>query len=201
MAYSGSKPLKYSCSGCGVLRYFQIELCAACTKQKNRIEFGNRATKQLVDAGYNVLTDLTTIPDNKAKIKVHRIECGHSYEARLSNILSGASICSICGPTARMKPAMQAWLEKYAAHDTTDFARFKRKVRNLTEQTYKANIDVINPLKHKRSRPDVNPDAWQLDHKVSIFEAYKQGWTPEQASALENLQMLPALENFKKQRF
>lgn len=198
---SKSSPHKYACQRCGVTRYFEMTYCNPCRVQILKEEQAPIYYAKLKALGYECFTDLTKIGHSKTKIKVRRIECDHTYEAQLRYIVSQASICSICGPKKRMAHALTFFKAKYTPDDPTDFLKFKRKVRNLTEQTYKANIDVINPLKHKRSRPDVNPDAWQLDHKVSIFEAYKQGWTPEQASALENLQMLPALENFKKQRF
>lgn len=196
-------PDYYPCGTCGTVRLCNNDAkeCMKCRTKRLRQEHYVRYTNRLKLINIVLNTPASEISDNKTKVSVTNSECGHTFVAQLLNVLNGRSRCGVCGPKKRMAHALTFFKAKYTPDDPTDFARFKRKVRNLTEQTYKANIDTINPLRHKRSRPDVNPDAWQLDHKVSIFEAYKQGWTPEATSALENLQMLPALENFQKQRF
>lgn len=49
-------------------------------------------------------------------------------------------------------------------------------------------------------RPKSTPriGGWQLDHTKSIRECFDQEWTPEEASNINNLQMLPWLVNLLK---
>jgi len=91
--------------------------------------------------------------------------------------------------------------EKYAAAtcnpDTPEYKRYKNKVGNLTEKTYKENIDIINPNRYTRTIAGVE-NGWQLDHIKPVRECFDQGLSPEEASSLENLRMLPWKENLMR---
>ena len=98
-----------------------------------------------------------------------------------------------------MQKAMDGYIAKFQLDERarTDLRAYTRKVRGLSEATYRENIDVINPLRLPRCRGN---QGWHLDHIVSIVECFKRGWTPEQAAALNNLQLLSAAENLSKGR-
>lgn len=69
------------------------------------------------------------------------------------------------------------------------FKTFKRKVWKIT------NKQPLHELENYEKR------GWKdyhVDHIVSIFKAYKLGWTPSQCGHISNLQMLPYLENLIK---
>lgn len=74
---------------------------------------------------------------------------------------------------------------------------YSRKVRWISEKTYRANIKTLNPANHIRGRMGI-PGAYQLDHIKSVKDCFLEGMTAEQAGALENLQMLTWEHNRQK---
>lgn len=91
--------------------------------------------------------------------------------------------------------------EKYAAAtrnpETPEYKRYKNKVGNLTQKTYEKNIDIINPNRYTRTLAGVE-NGWQLDHIKPVRECFDQRLSPEEASSLENLRMLPWKENLMR---
>lgn len=81
--------------------------------------------------------------------------------------------------------------------DHKEYDEFRNKVYVLTESTYKKFKNEINPNDYPRGKSGVN-GAYHLDHKISIAYGYENGWTPEQLSSKENLQMLPWRDNIVK---
>ena len=79
----------------------------------------------------------------------------------------------------------------------TEFKLFRNRTTMLTEKTYKKYKDEINPNNLPRAKAGID-GGYHLDHKVSVIWGFENGWSPEQLSAKENLQMLPWLENVKK---
>jgi len=75
--------------------------------------------------------------------------------------------------------------------------QYGSRVRWLSEKTYEANKDIINPQNHPRGRCGV-PDAYQLDHIKSVKQCFEEGLTPEQCSAIDNLQIISWQENRQK---
>lgn len=69
---------------------------------------------------------------------------------------------------------------------------YSQRVRTLTETTYKKHKNKINPLNRNRSK------NWQIDHKFSISEGFRNNIDPEIMSHYVNLQMLTGLNNNKK---
>lgn len=191
------------CSSCGIVRHTRPDalLCVKCITKKRRNEFATDSIEKLDAKGYTIHSDLTLIKNNKDKIEVTNRECGCRYKVQLCNLLSGASKCSVCGPKKRMAIAMVHWKEKYG-RDYDLWEDYLTQVRQLSDRCYDANIDTLNPKRLPRSRPDLNPDAVNLDHIVPIIECFKRGWDIHEAAALTNLQLLPARENLsKKQTF
>ena len=129
--------------------------------------------------------------------------CGTSQNWVFGNLLKCLKLkpdpCSKCGGTERMKPAMAGYVAKFQLSERarTDLRAYTRRVRGLSEKTYRENIDFINPNKHPRM---LGNQGWHLDHKTSIVECFKRGWAPEKAAELGNLQMLSAGDNLSKGR-
>jgi len=69
------------------------------------------------------------------------------------------------------------------------FAVYKRSVWEITEQ---------QPLHLLENCERRGFKDYHVDHIVSIFKAYKLGWTVKQCADISNLQMLPFKENLKK---
>ena len=69
----------------------------------------------------------------------------------------------------------------------------------LSEKTYVMFIDIINPERHPRTLAGVE-GGWQLDHIKTVRECYECGLTPEEASSIENLRMLPWRDNLSRNK-
>lgn len=107
--------------------------------------------------------------------------------------------CKKCGGQERVKKAMAGYVAKFQLSERarTDLRAYTRKVRGLSEKTYRDNIETLNPQRLKRGRGN---QGHHLDHIISIVECFKRGWPPEQAAALDNLQLLEAGANLSKGR-
>jgi hypothetical protein len=81
--------------------------------------------------------------------------------------------------------------------NTPAFKRYKNKVHQRSNQTYKQYQNIINPCNHPRTLAGVE-GGWQLDHIISVKRCFESGLSEEKASALENLQMLPWKTNLTK---
>jgi hypothetical protein len=81
--------------------------------------------------------------------------------------------------------------------DTLSYKRYRNRVTKLSEKTYKENEIVLNPNRYKRTRCGI-VDGYQLDHIISVRECFVNGISPEEASKLENLQILPWKQNLLK---
>ena len=75
----------------------------------------------------------------------------------------------------------------------SDWELYKYKVRRLTEK------QPLNTLKnyHKRGFVTEN-DAYHVDHIISIYEGFSKNIPIHLIASIDNLQMLPAIENIKK---
>jgi hypothetical protein len=75
--------------------------------------------------------------------------------------------------------------------DLSDFTNYRLRVRQLSEKTYKRNKNKIDPL-NLRSR------KFHLDHKVSIFEGFKNNIEPSILASIHNLCILTEKDNISK---
>lgn len=81
---------------------------------------------------------------------------------------------------------------------TPEYKRYARRVHGLSQKTYEKNKHIINPTNVPRTLCGVE-GGWQLDHIIPIKECFARGMTPEQASTINNLRMLPWKENLMRQ--
>lgn len=79
----------------------------------------------------------------------------------------------------------------------TEFSEYIYKVRIITENTYKDNINTINPNGYQRILCGVK-GGYQLDHIISVKQGFDEGISPDIIGGLNNLQMLPWEENRNK---
>lgn len=97
------------------------------------------------------------------------------HELLTASIHSG--LATAARSTTHKRAEQQRWKE-YAA-----------QARALTEQ---------QPLHQLRGYHLRGAGGYVVDHVVSIWAAFQQGWPIERAAALGNLQLVPALENITK---
>lgn len=80
---------------------------------------------------------------------------------------------------------------------TGEYNKYKRKVRFLTEKTYRKNKNSLNPKDLPRTICGVK-DGYQLDHKTGVADCFLQGISAEDCSHVSNLQLIKWEENLKK---
>lgn len=94
---------------------------------------------------------------------------------------------------------LQKYQERYGNVNSSEYKAYARKVHRLSGKTYTENIDIINPQRYTRTLCGVE-GGWQLDHIIPIKECYESGLTPEQASDVGNLRMLPWRDNLARNK-
>ena len=77
---------------------------------------------------------------------------------------------------------------------------YKGKVYRLTEKTYVLYYDIINPNNYPRTLCGTK-GGYQLDHIVSIKKCWNEGISVEEAASINNLQIIPWLDNLYKRTF
>lgn len=128
---------------------------------------------------------------------VHCAHCKSEFEVIVS---SKKIYCSLsCAGKNHDKSYMQTEVyKKTLMKDTTpELRRYRNRVTKLSEKTYQKNKHILNPHGYNRTICGV-PDGYQLDHIISVKECFERGFTPEEASKLENLQLLPWKTNLLK---
>ena len=86
------------------------------------------------------------------------------------------------------------WGKWACKDDVPEYRKYRNRVNRLTERVYCENIDLINPDRHPRTLCGVD-GGWQLDHIKPVRQCFDEGLTPDEASQLSNLRMLPWLDN------
>ena len=74
----------------------------------------------------------------------------------------------------------------------TEWELYREQVFNYTYQSWQHHQDKINPLGLKRGR------EYELDHKFSITEGFKQGVDPSVIGHFSNLELIPKSVNRSK---
>lgn len=187
---------------CGYRRYTRPDalLCAACEKQRRYEYHCAEWQEELELLGYDILQFEIT-KGSHSKIEVTNRDCGHAFVAKLNNILAGKTVCGHCGPTKRAANALKHYVAKHGR--TYDFAiwrDYRDKVRKMSDAYYHLNEATLNPHKYNRSRPDLDPNAVQLDHLISIIYGFKNNLSPEMIADPLNLRVIPAKTNLSKHK-
>jgi hypothetical protein len=113
--------------------------------------------------------------------------------------------CMRCDPVYKEKLAnvdrsyMKTEKYKNSTRDPRrpEYKKYQYEVQKLTEENYVKYIDEINPMRYVRTLCGVE-NGWQLDHIVSIKYGFENNIEPRVIAAVENLQMLPWIDNLKK---
>jgi 5-methylcytosine-specific restriction endonuclease McrA len=113
--------------------------------------------------------------------------------------------CMYCDPVYKQKMSdvdrsyMKSENYKLATRDPDrpKYKKYQYEVQKLSEQNYVKEVDKINPLGYTRTLCGVD-GGWQLDHIISIKFGFENNIDPNIIAAVENLQMLPWIDNVKK---
>ena len=195
-----------TCEGCGKTETTasSARLCLTCFVA-GKVEENKQRDHALLSAIYDDIVFGGKDNHGKCTWTFTHAACGTRQTWMIGNVKKQMKArpdsvpCSKCGGKARQQKAMAGYIEKYGLDEKarTDLRAYTRKVRGISEKTYRDNIDAINPERHPRL---LGNQGWHLDHRVAIVECFRQGWPPEKAGSLDNLQMLPAGENMSKGR-
>jgi len=113
--------------------------------------------------------------------------------------------CMSCDPIYKEKLSkidksyMKSNTYKLATRDPNKpkYKKYQYEVHKLTEENYVKHIDKINPAGYTRTLCGVD-GGWQLDHIISIKYGFENNIDPNIIASVDNLQMLPWIENVKK---
>jgi hypothetical protein len=79
----------------------------------------------------------------------------------------------------------------------SDFKKYRNRVAVRTRKTYKLHESIINPNNLKLGKCGVD-GAHQIDHIITVRQGFEQGHSVEMIASLENLRVIPWLENIQK---
>jgi transposase len=95
---------------------------------------------------------------------------------------------------------LHSWKKRYGIkkkYNTTEYQKYARKARWLTESNYAKYKEVINPDNLPRTLCGVN-GGYQLDHILSVRECFDLQIPIEECADLKNLQLISWEENLQK---
>lgn len=201
-----SEARERTCAECGVIDFTasKATVCAKCHTEARRKAKRQEEKEYIESLGYTNVEYVGFSSHLKPQWRFTH-ECGARQTWVYGNIVKrvkaepGMMPCSKCGGSRRQAVAMEAYIAKYgiSEEELAKLTRYTKKVRGMTDTTYKLYEAEINPLKLKRGQ---GPDDYHLDHILSIYEGFKQGLPPEFIARKENLQMLKSKENLSKGR-
>jgi len=136
------------------------------------------------------------------------IVCNNSFyviQSRIETAKCCSRECMYQDPAyiEKLKRADRSYMqgEKYALAtrdpNTPKYKQYQRDVFRMTEETYAAHIELINPNRYPRTLAGVE-GGYQLDHKISVRHGFDNDIDPRVIASANNLQMLPWKDNIKK---
>lgn len=186
------------------------EICIKCYAKNKSLSAVDKEKQIISDYGYGIVGEPTTNKFGKRVYKLIAPCCEGEFATVFGNLITGINKneqsgynklpCGKCGPKHRMATALKGYVAKNGVdYDEATFKQYKRQVHGKSDLVYKANEKLLNPDGLVRGLAG-KENVHHLDHKIPIIECFKRGWTPEQASALENLQILHWQDNLTKGR-
>lgn len=79
----------------------------------------------------------------------------------------------------------------------SDFKKYRNRVSSRTRRNYREFESIVNPQGFPIGKCGVD-GAYQVDHKVSVREGFERKLAVEFISSIENLQVIPWLDNIRK---
>ena len=147
------------------------------------------------------------LPNSNIYIACLCNECNTKFLQRFSR---NKEICNLCRKQKFMRgntygtihkgkkiPSMCGMNHPRWNPNKSEFRAYASKVRIISEEVYKTNINAINPNDHRRTLCGTD-GGYQLDHIISIKFGFDNGIDPSTIGNLNNLQMLPWKENRSK---
>jgi predicted nucleic acid-binding Zn-ribbon protein len=172
--------------------------CPECTHKKRYSGVDSKNEERITELGYKLVGKYTGL---KSKVEVINLncECGRSWETTPEHIFSGRSFCRPCNDDKKRQrfDTQNKIRHAESLKNLDDLSIYRKTVRILSEQTYKAYSNIINPDGFPRGRSG-NMDAYHLDHIYSIQYCFYHDVPPEICAHHENLRIIKWEENAKK---
>ena len=122
-------------------------------------------------------------------------------ECNISFTVNQASKKKYCSHSCQQKTANVAakgiGSRKIRNPATPEYKKYARQVHSLSQKIYEENKHIVNPNNYLRTLCGVE-NGWQLDHIIPVKECFEKGLTPQEASRVTNLRMLPWKENLMR---
>lgn len=135
--------------------------------------------------GYELL-EKDELNNKKTMLKL-KCPNGHIFNIRYESFQVG-SRCKEC--------FYESLRKDWTIEEIYNYEEYKKQVQSLSNITYRKYKKIINPNNYKRGHGE---NDYQLDHKFSIIEGFKQNVPVEVMSSLVNLELLKAFDNASKQ--
>lgn len=190
------------CQTCGSVRHPVAKPgnCKECHFKIKRELFIQEWNNKLDYLGFDVIT-INLIKGAHSKVEVKNRTCGHTFTAKLNNILSGMTKCGICGPKMRTKKATEKYIKMFGRdYDISEWKGYLLEVRALSNITYDRHKNILNPMGLPRCKPSKHPDAVNLDHIIPIIEGFKKKIPTYLMADIRNLRIIPAKANLRKKQ-
>lgn len=137
------------------------EVCITCCGKNKAISAVDKEKKIIDDYGYGVVGEPTKNNFGKRVYNLIAPCCGGEFPSVFGNLLSGIKKneqsgynklpCGICGPKHRIESALKGYVERNAKdYDVRKANHYTQLVRKLSEHTYRANKELINPNNYTR---------------------------------------------------
>lgn len=201
------KARERKCETCGEIEVTcsKATVCAACTVAHKNSAKRVEELQLFEDLGYENVREAGNSAHGKPQWTFVHAECGteqtwvfNNFQTRLKADPTHLP-CVKCGGLRRVGKAMAGYIEKHGRqYNLDDFQDYRQKVRTMTEKTYNANKELINPENHKRV---LGNKGHHLDHIIPIIACFNHYVSVEAASSVKNLRIIPAYDNIAKGRW
>lgn len=115
------------------------------------------------------------------------INCGDEYKSIGKRKLTS----KYCSMQCRVEFA-------YTSETDIDKLEYYKAVHRITESQPLELLDGYD--ESKRTRIDLNENAYHIDHIIPIIYGYENNIPPEEIGNIKNLQFIPAIENHRKSK-
>lgn len=132
---------------------------------------------------------------NHTKFSIERDKLKHLVESRYTN----TEIAEILGMSRSNVARLLKVNNIRRELNISEYQKYARKVRYLTESNYAKYKEMINPNDYPRTLCGVE-GGYQLDHIIEIRECFDKGISIEECAKIENLQMIPWQSNLDKRK-
>jgi len=166
-----------------------IHGCPRCTMDKRFQQEKLQMQQKIKELGF-VVTDFRSKLDDIIATNTN-CSCGRSWKTKPTYLLSERSFCKPCNDenkAVRMKSFNDTRSEQ-SLKKIDDFAWYKKVVNNMSNTNYDRNIESF-PLKRGFKN--------HLDHIIPISYCFRNKIPPEVCAAIDNLRVIPANQNLRK---